>query len=137
MPSLALRTIVGAPDSPTVKQVQGKTYHFPGNDQKIDWLRLVGTQLVLKTDSGEQKLLFHATRWTTGTAALGRYPSKKVLTRGVWPTPDTLALTVCAYETPYVHTLTCEFVGESVTLVIQTNVGFGPTVAAPIVGRAT
>ena len=132
---LTLVPPAGQPDSPQVKQLAGKTYRFEANSLKIVSLQLKANQLILTTDKGEQKLSYRPSAWTTGTASLSDYPSKRVATRAVWPSPETLVLTVCAYETPYIHTLTCQFGADRVTLNLKTNVGFGPTESPALVGR--
>ncbi len=134
--SLALVAQKGAGTSPVAATVIGKTYRFLPNKVGIEWLRLTNANLVLKTAQGEQTLSFSASGWKRGTATFEGYLSKKVTTHGAWTAPDTLALTVCAYETPFIHTLTCQFAGESVTLTQKTNVSFGSTDAVVVRGSA-
>jgi len=132
---LALPLAHGLANAPTAKPMLGKVYRFESNPQGIKSLQLTGSHVVLETEKGAQKLAYSGDRWTRGTADLDTYPSKKVATRGAWPTPETLTLTVCAYETPFIHTLTCQFVGDQVSLSVKTNVSFGPAARPTLVGR--
>ena len=43
---------------------------------------------------------------------------------------------LCYVQTPYVETITCRFIGDTVNLSRKMNVGFGPTTRPPLTGRA-
>ncbi|WP_395137627.1 serine hydrolase domain-containing protein [Armatimonas sp.] len=132
-----IATPTGVPTSPMANAVYGKTYHFAENPQKIQWLKVSDKKVVVKTAAAEWKLPYSTMGWARGTAEFPGYLSKKVATHGAWIANDTLALTVVAYETPYIHTLTCQFVGENITLARKTNVGFGPTESPALTGKAS
>jgi CubicO group peptidase (beta-lactamase class C family) len=138
--SLAIGSPQGAADSARAKSLVGKTFTFAANGQKVHSLQLTPTHLVVRMGDDDLKLGRGARGWTIGSAAVGTWEgaglgsplTKRVACRGAWPAPDTLEVTVCSYESPYIHTLTSQFTDSGeVTLTIKTNVGFGP--ATPIV----
>jgi CubicO group peptidase (beta-lactamase class C family) len=115
-------TPAGEATSPMASAVSGKTYRFAENPEKIQWLKV-------------RKLPFSATGWARGTAEFPGYVSKKVTTHGVWVAGNTLVLTVAAYETPYIHTLSLQFSGEGVRFKHKVNVSFGPTESPVLEGK--
>ena len=132
--ALALPVPEGQTGSLVAKQVRGKTYKFTPNPQKIESVRLTDSQVILRMDQKEIRLSYQSAGWVRGEAALGSYPSTRVTTRGVWTSPDTLVVTSCAYETPYLHTLTCQFTGNTVSLTLKINVTFSPIASPTLTG---
>ncbi|MGC4044094.1 MAG: serine hydrolase [Armatimonas sp.] len=133
---LALTPPAGAADSTMAKQIQGKTFTFEKNALGAVSVRFDSNLITLKLANEEQQIRWKGGRWEQGTVSLGSFPSKKAATYGAWSAPDTLALTICAYETPYIRTITCQFQGDSITLAMKDNVSFGPNGVVTLKGRA-
>jgi CubicO group peptidase (beta-lactamase class C family) len=147
--SLAVKMPVGAATSPRASAVFGQPFVFPANDQKLEslsltplvsdgWLltrRINGTETVLRCGHG---------RWLNGNGSLGAAPrgplgaldSEPLAASAAWTADDTFTVKVCARETPYQTTFTLQFADDEVTVRSQTNVGFGNTKGAPVVGRS-
>ena len=62
-------------------------------------------------------------------------PEQPVAAAGAWTTDDTYTAKICFFETPFVVTIRLKFSGGEVRLESETNVGFGPTKAAALVGK--
>lgn len=142
---LALAAPQGESDSAVAKSVLGKTFTFPTNALNVESLQLTPTHLIVRVAGSDLKLSRGASKWGTGNVALGAWEGggvlggsalKRVASRGAWPSADTLVVNACSYETPYIHTLTCQFAGDGVALTVKTNVGFGPTGPTTLTGKA-
>jgi hypothetical protein len=59
-----------------------------------------------------------------------------VATSGCWTSEDTIMLTICQYETPYILTISCRFAGERMFYDCKSNVAFGPTERPQLVGTS-
>jgi hypothetical protein len=59
-----------------------------------------------------------------------------VLASAAWTAADSLQLTLRFVETPFYFSLTCRFEGDELHLQPTTNVAFGPTQMAELVGKA-
>jgi hypothetical protein len=53
-----------------------------------------------------------------------------------WSADDTLTVTLCLTETPYVATWTLKFSGADLSFASETNVGFGGAKKVALSGRA-
>jgi CubicO group peptidase (beta-lactamase class C family) len=130
----------GSASSAIEKQVSNRSYAFETNDQKIKSaaLQFGDKQCVLtvQNDRGEHKIPIGNGHWIKGETALLNKDSQKVAASGAWTDPNTYVMKLCLYETPFVQTLTCQFEDNQVTLGMKANVGFGPTEAPKLVGRA-
>ena len=123
------------------KAVAGKTFKFPTNDRKLESIALEdgkagGAVLVAKFDGAERRIACGKETWTKGRAAWGRMPEQPAAAAGAWTAADTFAAKVCYTETPFVVTVRLKFTGDEVRVESETNVGFGPTKEAPLVGKA-
>ena len=74
--------------------------------------------------------------WKKGRIAFGPLPEQPAAASGGWTGDDTFAAKICFYETPFQVKLTLKFSGDEVRLESESNVGFGPTRQAPLVGKA-
>lgn len=130
----------GKPSSQTALLVSGKTYKFEENPQKFVSLHIQfdgkGGKIVLTDGNGDHSIPVGSKTWLTGETLLGSRTPDKIASRGAWAEPDTYVAKICRYETPYIHTFTLKFTGDQVTLTQKTNVGFGPTEVAPLVGKS-
>jgi hypothetical protein len=55
---------------------------------------------------------------------------------GAWTADESFTAKLCFYETPFVVTVTLKFAGDEVRFNSETNVGFGATKEAQLVGKA-
>lgn len=92
--------------------------------------------LAVGSEGRTQRLEFAPGRWSRTRMAVGPYPDAAVAVSGAWSSADTLTLKTCLYETPFVVTQRFRFEGDRIHYVREANVGFGPTRAAELVGRA-
>jgi CubicO group peptidase (beta-lactamase class C family) len=128
--------------SGTPAKVSGKTYTFPANDRKLESIALetggaaAAATLVARIDGAVRRIACGATAWQKGRAAWGRIPEQPAAAAGAWTGADTFAAKVCFTETPFVLTLRLTFAGDEVRLDSETNVGFGATKQAQLVGSA-
>lgn len=119
------------------KFIAGKTYRFESNALKLETLAVAAGDLVLTINGQVQRIPIpnSSQGWARARAKLGDYPSPWIASQGGWTKHRELALKVCAYETPYVYTLTCQFVSKGVKFTMKTNVGFGPTESPTLEGK--
>jgi hypothetical protein len=62
--------------------------------------------------------------------------TQPVAASGAWTADDTFTAQLCFYETPVILTVRLQFSGGEVRCAVESNVGFGPTRRAPLVGKA-
>jgi CubicO group peptidase (beta-lactamase class C family) len=116
------------------------TYTFAANDRKLEALRIEASEgdkvdtLVLTVDGHEQRIACGRGVWRDGRAAWSTLSEQPVAAAGAWQ-DDTFTAKLCFYETPFIVTLRMRFSGEEVELASETNVGFGPTKPATVVGK--
>lgn len=121
--SLTIRHPQGAKTSNAPKQ----TYRFPSNDAKIESLTLSGpNEITLVADGKEQRLEFGSGEWKKTRAKIGGPADRPVALSGAWTSPDTLALKICFYDSPFIATYKMKFGENSMTLDREMNVAFGP-----------
>ena len=138
--NLTVRMPEGSISSPIVPKVAGKKYLFPANDQKLESLEVStstdgGWVVTTRANGVESRLLCGNRAWKTGRGPFGTRPEEALATSAAWQTEDTLAVKVCAIETPFYQTMTLRFDGNTVVRETQQNVGFGGVKQAPLTGR--
>src|SRR5262249_34918857 len=138
--SLVLRTPEGSASSPLLPRIAGKRYLFPRNDRKVESITLEaeggGIALVVRQDGVERRIACGSGRWKRGRFPLGARPEGPGAASGAWVAEDTYVAKLCHHESPFCETLKLRFAGDQVTREAQTNVGFGPTLEQPLVGRS-
>jgi CubicO group peptidase (beta-lactamase class C family) len=136
---LALRPPDGA-GSPA--KVWGKKYAFPANRRKLEAIMLQNdgkdgaVTLVARFDGVEHRIACGRGAWQKGRAAWGALREQPVAAGGAWTAEDTFTARLCFYETPFILTVRLQFSGDEVRCQSESNVGFGPTKEAPLVGKA-
>ncbi len=136
---LSLRVPVGSASAPAAA---GKTYRFPANDRKLEALTVEpggadgATTLVVRAAGADQRIVCGRGGWQAGRAAWGRMPEQPAAVAGAWTAADTFTAKVCFTETPFVVTVRLTFADGAVRCESESNVGFGPTKDAPLVGKA-
>jgi CubicO group peptidase (beta-lactamase class C family) len=121
--------------------VWGKTYTLPDNPRKLQSVTLEkgergAVTLVTKTDGVESRVACGHGEWRRGRMARGRTPEQPVAASGAWSNGNMFTAKLCFYETPFVSTLRLRFEGDEVRVTSETNVGFGPTREAELLGKA-
>jgi hypothetical protein len=139
---LALPTQKGSASARIPKEVSGKKFAFPANDQKVETLGLEfgadgsGVTLVGTFNGGaEQRVACGDGEWKKGRLAFGKLPEQPAAVSGAWTADDVYTAKVCFYETPYLITLRLDFSGEKLRMDSTWNVSFGPTKQEPLVGE--
>lgn len=119
-----------------------KTYTFPSNPRKIEWIRIEGgaagraATLVLRLDGVERRITCKPGEWTKGRFALGpMLPEQPAAASGAWVGDDTFKARICFYETPFIVTMTLRFDGDRLLVDAESNVGFTATKAPQLVGK--
>lgn len=138
---LQLKPADGAATSPIESRILGRKFVFPANDQKLDSLTVTQgrtpNELVIETRFGDTEVRIPCgiKTWAKGHGAFGPYPDEPLAASIAWSTAESLAVRICAYETPYVTTVQLKFTGDKVTHEAKTNVGFSATQHPPLTGH--
>jgi hypothetical protein len=120
----------------------GKTYRFPLNPRKLESIMLErrdsdeGVTLVTRVDGVEGRIACGQGAWLAQRTAWGRFAEQPVAVGAAWTEADTFTAKLCFYETPHIVTIRLKFVGPELHFDAKTNVGFGRTTDAPIIGLA-
>jgi len=146
---LTLRPQAGAPAPGSTVKALNRTFRFPNNDRKIESVTLDRsgdgpTTLVIHANGTERRIACTPGSWTKGKLAfdtLGRSPfggaaDQAVASSGAWKADDAYAARLAFVETPFLTTINLKFDGDEVRLTTESNVGFGPTRQAELVGKA-
>jgi CubicO group peptidase (beta-lactamase class C family) len=146
---LALRPQAGAPAPGSTAKALNRTFRFPNNDRKIESVTLERngdgpTTLVIHAGGTDRRIVCTPDSWTKGKLAFdtfGRSPfgggaEQAVASSGGWKAEDIYAAKVVFVETPFLNTMNLKFDGDEVRLTTESNVGFGPTRQAELVGKA-
>jgi len=125
----------------TPPKVAGKKYVFPANDGKLESIILDSgkdgaTTLVARVGGVERRIVCGSGTWQKGRAAWGRLPEQPTAASGAWTTDDTFTAKICFTETPFVVTVRLKFTKEEVKYESESNVGFGATKDAALIGKA-
>ena len=120
--------------------ISGKKFAFPANDSKLETVALDvekdgATTLALRIDGKERRIECGRDAWHKGRAAWGRLPDQPAAACGAWTTDDTFTVKLCFRETPFVVTVRLKFVGNELRCESESNVGFGSTKEAVLVGK--
>ena len=119
-----------------------KTYVFPDNDHKLQAIALASEGkdgaaiLVVRCDGVEQRIVCGRGAWRKGQAAWGLLPAQPVAASGAWTAADTFTAKLCFCETPFTIAVHLRFSGKELRFRWESNVGFGSTKEAELVGRA-
>jgi CubicO group peptidase (beta-lactamase class C family) len=128
--SLAYLPPQGPQTSSFAPQVSGKSFlmapNVPGvTSMSFDFATADAT-LTLRTEHGTQQIACGLSAWCEGDLALFPY-SARVVASGIWQDEQTFVMTLRYVETPYVHTLSCHFADERISVEGSINVSFGAT----------
>jgi len=129
----------GRPTSPVAREVSGKLFELPKNDDGIEAIGLETgpeTTLVVRSGGRERRVPCGHGEWRRGGTILGNGGvEQKVAATGAWTADDTYTVKACLHETPFCSTLRLWFTGRALVLDQEMNVGFGPTARPQLVGR--
>ena len=123
-------------------KVSGKKYVFPTNARKLEAITLESdgkdglATLVMRLDGVEQRIACGRGTWHKDELAWGLLPQQPMAASGDWTDNDTFAARFCFYQTPFIVTVKLRFSGSEVYYTSGSNVGFGPTKEAELVGKA-
>lgn len=127
----------GKATSPMAATVSGKQYQIeagaPNPDPRVPTLKTMtfdfaqaGCTITIRTDKDEQQFTCGYGTWQEGSLTLFPH-SPKLISSGVWSSENTFTITQRFYETPFCHTLNCQFKGDDLSIDANVNVSFGPT----------
>src|SRR5436190_1017644 len=144
---LVVHPAQGSATSPFAGRILNRKFVFPANDRKIETLALTssdsGKTLTITAwmDGKEVTISGGYQEWKKARAPLlngrlAQFPDEPTAGTFAWPTDDTCAIKLCAYETPFQTTFTLKFEGDQMTLNSEANVSFGPTKQPQLAGRA-
>ncbi len=120
----------------------GKKYIFPSNESKLESITVDSdgkdgpVTLAVRLDGADQRIVFGRGVWQKGRAAWGPLSEQPVAASGAWTANDTFTGKLCFYHTPFLATVRLTFSGDELRCNCETNVGFGPTRQAELVGKA-
>jgi CubicO group peptidase (beta-lactamase class C family) len=123
-------------------KVSNKRYVFPKNERKLEAITLESDNkdgavtLVARFDGVERRIPCGRGAWRKGRLAYGMFPEQPAAASGAWTSDDTFAAKLCFYETPFSVRLGLKFAGDELLFDSESNVGFGPTKQAQLVGKA-
>ena len=124
------------------KEISGKRFTFPANNQKVELLGLEFEKedgpitLIGKFNGGaEQRIACGHGEWKKGRAAFGTFPERPAAVCGAWTANETYTAKICFYETPYVLTINLDFSNGKLRFDPAWNVSFGPTKPGQLVGE--
>lgn len=127
---LAFQPPQGERTSPVAASVSGKTYHLETNELGVQSISFDFSEhewsAAMQQPQGKNHFKGGYGVWQFGEAAIYEH-SPCVAASGVWAAEDTFVMTLRFYETPFYHTLTCQFTEDRVTITTKVNVSFGPT----------
>ncbi len=123
-------------------ELSARKYIFPPNENKLESIAVDNggedgpLTLVVRLGGADQRIQFGRGVWQKGRAAWGPLPEQPVAASGAWTAPDTFTGKLCFYHTPFVATVRLTFSGDELRCSGETNVGFGPTRQAELVGKS-
>ena len=127
--SLKLPAPAGKPTSPIAKDISGRRYVFPANDDKLESIALetaaTGTTLVVRADGRDSRLAIGNGDWRRGGTLLADRADHPAAGNGGWTAADSFSAKVCGYESPYCLSFALRFSGDQVTVDREWNVVFG------------
>jgi hypothetical protein len=139
---LAIPTPRASASARVPKEVSGKTFRFPANDQKVEAVGLEfgadgdGVTLVGRFNEGtEQRIACGNGAWKTGRFAFGRLAPQAAAASGAWTADDTYTAKVCFPETPFIVTLRLDFSAGQLRLDPTWSASFGATRPGPLTGQ--
>lgn len=120
----------------------GKRYIFAANDRKLEAISLEtgdhgsNVTVALRANGSDQRLACGQGDWKKGRLAWNVFPESPVAASGAWTDDNTFTAKLCFYETPFIVKLQLRFNGGEVHCTSESNVGFGPTKGAELIGKA-
>ena len=136
---LAFTPPLGKPAPKLARSISGKRYQLDINASGMQQLAFEftdqGCTLTLKIADREQQVQCGNGAWMHGMVHLEGPEPSRVAASGAWLTPDTYAITLRLYETPFIRTYTCRFTGDTVQVNTTGNVSFGPKEGPTLVGK--
>ena len=123
-------------------KLTGKRFAFPSNDGKLESIEFEGpekdgaTTLAVRIDGASRRIVCGRGRWEKGRAAWGRLPEQPAAACGAWTGDDAFTAKLCFLETPFVFTVRLTISGNELRCETASNVGFGSTKPAVLVGKA-
>ena len=73
--------------------------------------------------------------WKKARVAFATLPEQPAAASGAWTADDTYTARICLTETPFIQEIRLKFSGDEVSYDSASNVGFGPTTQATLVGK--
>lgn len=128
--NLSMQVVQGKSTSPIASQVSGKTYVVDKNILSIETIRFdfTGSDCTIRVKTGgkDETLPCGYATWLHGKTALFSQPllfeDTPTAISGAWTTDTTFKMIIRLYETPFFHTVICDFIDHELMIEIQINV---------------
>lgn len=124
------------------KDVSGKTYRFPTNEQKLETLGVEfdgegsPVTLVFRFNGGEkQRIACGQGEWKKGRAAIGQLPEQPAAACGAWTANAVYTANICLYQTPFVFTFRLHFEDKQLRLDASPNVSLRGVKRGQLIGE--
>jgi CubicO group peptidase (beta-lactamase class C family) len=145
---LEIRTAQGAAMPVAEAKCLNRKYVFPENELKVESMaisaagdsktltftaKVNGKDVTIPSGYHEWK---KGGRAPLGSGKLAQFPNEPTAGSFAWSGDNTCVIKLCAYETPYLTTLSLKFEGDEVTLDSEMNVGFSATKRPQLIGKA-
>ncbi len=137
--ALALAPVAGEATSPCAAQAADRRYRFRANQQQVSAVEVEFAEragvITIVDAFGEHRIAFGMGEWRSGETALDSGDLRRVAASGGWIAPDTLALQLVFYTTPFTPRITLRFDGDSVHYQFVANAAFGRRARPRLTGR--
>jgi CubicO group peptidase (beta-lactamase class C family) len=140
--TLAGLTLPPQQGSAAPARFSNKKFVFPSNDRKLEAITLNSgpegdtVTLVARVDGVDYPISCGRNAWRKGRLAYGTLPEQPAAASGAWTGDDTFTAKICFYETPFIVKASLKFSGDQLLYTSESNVGFGSTKPAQLVGKS-
>lgn len=138
---LSLRQPEGAIHSPVMDRIDGVQYQLEPNPVHFETAQIQreADQIILSISAVDQLHVVHSSLGELKAGQTSIYPQfggeSPVETISVWPDPEQLLIKMWFTHTPFSLTIACQYADDRIEIEINTNVTFGPTNIAKLVGK--
>jgi CubicO group peptidase (beta-lactamase class C family) len=125
--ALEIATPNGEATSPIGEVVSGREYSLKENDRGIASVKFAlnadGGAITIVDKDGANTVPFGFEEWRRGRTRWVDIPERDTAARGRWTAPDTLVVTVCLTNSPWVIVVTARFDGDKITVSMNCKIG--------------
>jgi len=143
---LTMQPVQGQAQSPLIPQISGRTYAIEANELNLEAITLSfsesGCNIRFKTAAGEETIHCGYGSWQRGDITLFSQPllfnriPARVAASGAWTAEDTFTMIFRLYETPFFHTVVCNFADDELMIETWVNVSLESTKPQLLMARS-